>query len=353
MSRAFPIILALLCYGTSALAADYLTEGHRLGLAPLPSMSNLDIDLASYDSDDSQCAVKPDSCQACGYYSRCSCSCNCPIVPSMIGDTGLIIPRIQNSPGAGGTRAVFQNHIYKVAENNSVLPQDRIGFNFNYLPRVFNGSFNGLQTNNDLFEYRFFGEKTLLDGCLSADVMVPFYTTSDYNPGDLSIITNGPGTSTAFGDLAFGLKGLLHQTERAAMSAGLRVESPTNDEVVQPGNSVFYESLSDDVWNFTPYVAVLATPSDRLFFQSFISYRLNTGAIEQTAKHFWHYPDYSGAGSLHGGSLGGLLDVSQPAQSRFDRPRPDCRIALHRGLRRGIGVHRRGSDKYRYQQFYR
>ena len=117
--------------------------------------------------------------------------------------------------------------------------------------------------------------------------MVPFYTTSDYNPSDLSILTDGPGTSTAFGDLAFGLKGLLYQTERVAMSAGLRVESPTNDEVVQPGPTrVFYSSLNDDVWNFTPYVAALAAPSDRLFLQSFISYRLNTGDIETSTGNF-------------------------------------------------------------------
>ncbi|MCO6042843.1 transporter [Aeoliella sp. ICT_H6.2] len=182
---------------------------------------------------------------------------------------------------------MFQNHIYKVAENNSAVPQDRIGFNFNYLPDVVNGSFDGLRVNDDLYEYRLFAEKTLFDSRLSVDFMLPFYTTSDYRPGDLSLVADGPGTDTAFGDIAFGFKYLLHRSEQSALSAGLRVEAPSNAEITQPDpTSVFYNTFEDDVWNFTPYVAFLAAPTERFFVQSFVSYRLNTGYLEIPATDF-------------------------------------------------------------------
>src|SRR6056297_2717155 len=146
-----------------------------------------------------------------------------PIVPTMIGDTGLLDSRIFSR--RGNAQAVFHNHNYKVAENNAVVPQDRIGFNFNYLSGVFNGASDGTSVDHDLFEYRFFAEKTLFDSNLSMDLMVPFYYTSDYDQGDLGIALNGPETDTAFGDLAFGMKYLWLRNDRGALSAGFRVEA--------------------------------------------------------------------------------------------------------------------------------
>lgn len=198
----------------------------------------------------------------------------------MIGDTGLLNSRMFAAPAS--TQAFFHNHIYKIAENNAVTPQDRLGFNFNYLSGAFSGASDGTPVMHDLFEYRFFAEKTFCDGDLSVDLMVPFYETSEYDQGDFSIALNGPQTRPAFGDLAFGLKYLLFQNHRAAFSAGLRVEAPTNDEIVETtGTNLWYTSFSDNVWHFTPYAAMMLTPSDRLFFQSFLSYRLNSGKLDR------------------------------------------------------------------------
>ncbi|MCO8125438.1 hypothetical protein NHH03_27110 [Stieleria sp. TO1_6] len=204
----------------------------------------------------------------------------CEIVPGMFGDGGLVIPRTFSN--VGGTRAVFQNHIYKVAENNSALPQNRIGFNFNALGDVYSG-LSGDQVEKDIYEYRLFAEKTLLNGLISLDFMLPFYTTSKYSyPSNLDLVVNGPGTESTFGDIAFGLKALLHRSEHAAYSAGLRIEAPTAEEITAPpGPALFYESIRDDVWNFTPYFATLWQPSDRVFTQSFVSYRMNTGTLKE------------------------------------------------------------------------
>jgi hypothetical protein len=200
-------------------------------------------------------------------------------VPGMFGDGGLVIPRTTN--GAGGLQLIFQNHVYKVAENNSALPQDRIGFNFNAMQDVYNGILNS-RVDDNIYEYRLFGEKTFLDGRFSVDLMVPFYTTSAYEYDVADAVSNGPGTDGTFGDLAFGFKALVHESCTSACSLGLRVEAPTGEDIVAPPNfDLFYRSLEDDVWNFTPYVANLWTPTERTFVQSFLSYRLTSSGIDE------------------------------------------------------------------------
>ncbi|TWT77267.1 hypothetical protein Pla123a_19240 [Posidoniimonas polymericola] len=217
---------------------------------------------------------------ACGDSVESSRVRHDPVV-GMFGDGGLVNPRA--NPLNGGLQVFFQNHAYKAAENNTALPQDRVGFNFNAMQDVYSGQSGG-PVENDIYEYRLFGEKTLADGRLSVDLMVPFYTTSvyDYDPLDLAL--NGPSTDGSFGDLAFGFKWLVHESCASACSLGLRIEAPTGEEMVARGAlSSFYTSLDDDVWHFTPYVANLWTPSDRTFIQSFLSYRLTSSSLQSSS----------------------------------------------------------------------
>jgi hypothetical protein len=60
-----------------------------------------------------------------------------------------------------------------------------------------------------------------------------------------------------------------------AISGGLLVETPTSDDlsIVLPG---FTETLHTDTWYLTPYLATLITPTERLYFQAFASYRATT-----------------------------------------------------------------------------
>jgi hypothetical protein len=77
---------------------------------------------------------------------------------------------------------------------------------------------------------------------------------------------------------------LVMRSNCTAVSIGLRVEAPTNDEIKDPETVfLFTNPYQDDVWNFTPYIAMAATPTARLFVQSFVGYRLNTGYLEDEA----------------------------------------------------------------------
>ena len=207
---------------------------------------------------------------------RCNQTCRPAIAPVMLGDGGLITPRLLlNSRGVLG----IQNHVYKVAENNSAMPQNRIGFNFNYLSDVYDGSRfgGGGKDLSDILEYRFFMEKTFLSDNLSLDFMIPFYQTSDLNLSSLEL-SNGRGTATSFGDLAFGIKALMHSDRRSAFSLGLRVEAPTTDQFrLSNDPGIGNITIDNDAWYFTPYIAALLTPSDNLFVQGFLSYRMESG----------------------------------------------------------------------------
>lgn len=205
-------------------------------------------------------------------------ACLCPLGENMIGDGGLLQPRVIVN---GARISYFQNHLSKVSENNSALPQDRIGFNFSSLQRVPIGvRFATGTIVDDVQEYRLFGEKTLLDGMVSVDFVVPVYNTSERVIGTNDEFVASPQLQGEFGDLAFGIKGLLHRSSKLAVSAGMRVEAPTSEEIYV---NVANTRLEDAVWHFTPYLATQWTPSQRLFANSFLSYRLNSTSMVSTS----------------------------------------------------------------------
>ena len=217
---------------------------------------------------------------ACLDYAVCEPSCRCcpcycrPAVPFMLGDGGLLQPRMLIS----GSRSFYmQNHVAKVAENNSAIPTDRVALQFNALQKVNVGAVSGDGFRyKDIQEYRILVEKTLFSPCLSAELIVPIYQTSEYHVESFGSYVLGPQLDAEFGDLAFGVKWLMRKTNRSACSLGLRVEAPTSQDI----DVTFAEdSITDDVWHFTPYLALQATPSDRCFMSLFGSYRLNSTSM--------------------------------------------------------------------------
>ncbi len=211
-------------------------------------------------------------------YCGAPCVATCTQGENMIGDGGLLQPRVIVT---GSRIFYFQNHISKVSQNNSAMPQDRIGLNFSSLQNVPIGRrFESGPVIDDLQEYRFFAEKTFLDGAASIDLIAPIYKTSESVIGNVSEFLVGPQAHGEFGDLAFGIKGLLHRSERLALSLGLRVEAPTSRE---PYVALFNARIDDEVWHFTPYLAAQWTPSERVFVNSFLSYRLNSTSMVNTS----------------------------------------------------------------------
>jgi len=118
-------------------------------------------------------------------------------------------------------------------------------------------------------------EKTFADGMISGELLIPFANM----PGSTNNNPNGTvgaaPSEVELLDIAFGLKALLLQTENASLSAGFRVEAPTRDDTEFPNATGPY-IVEQEVWKVTPYLALLLTPSDDIFFQAFAAYRMPT-----------------------------------------------------------------------------
>lgn len=218
-----------------------------------------------------------------GNCSSCSTSCTstcCPsdcTVPMMIGDGGLLQPRVIVS---GPQIFNMQNHVSKVSENNSALPQDRIGVNFSALQDVSIGRRAATPVIDNLQEYRFFVEKTIFDGAASLDFFVPIYNSTESQITTIQEFIVGPQVHGEFGDLAFGIKGLLHKSDSLAVSLGLRVEAPTRQDVLI---DLSMTRLNDDVWHFTPYLAMQSSLTPNLFVNGFAAYRLNSTTMNASS----------------------------------------------------------------------
>jgi hypothetical protein len=191
-------------------------------------------------------------------------------VPNMIGDS-FGVPRVYSTP-TPGTFLNFPTHITKAADNNNVRPYDRLSFTYNRyqdVPTTFDPT-GAVLTQNDISEYRIFGEKKVLDGLGSLNIVVPVYDTVSFQQTGASI-----ATGTEFGNLAFGGKLLLIDRATIAVSTGLQVEAPTSRD---SGFPTVGQVTDNQSWYLTPYLASLYTPNDNFFMQSFLSYRARTGS---------------------------------------------------------------------------
>jgi hypothetical protein len=245
--------------------------------------------------------------------------------------------------GTGSTNVINP----KVADDNSPQPQDRVSFRYNYFEnsqsvvgdsgqKVFDPTlglskfsaprFRGLTTTQsyNVQDYTFSAEKTFLDRMFSAEVRVPFSHSLRSNL-DLSVAkVTGVGTDTdgdsgrsilqttptpfdtlgsadtEFGNMSVILKGVVFHNERLLVSAGAAVGIPSgqdtrvrvtdylgdgedNDIEVQ---RVRQFHVHNDTWSVSPFLALLATPSDRFFVHSFlqVDFPLNKSRIDYSER---------------------------------------------------------------------
>ena len=186
----------------------------------------------------------------------------------MLGDGGLLQPQVL----VRGSRIFYMaTHAWKAGENNPVLPTDRFSFQINSLQNVATGR-SGAGTRTDAIqEFRFLAEKTLFDGNVSVELLLPFYNTTLYESSSQADFSLGSQIDTQFGDMGFGVKGLLFSNGSSAVSAGLRVETPTKDDY-----RIWNDVRSDDsVWHFTPYISGRWDNRENWFASGVLSYRLN------------------------------------------------------------------------------
>lgn len=216
-----------------------------------------------------------------------------------------------------------------IADNNSPLPRDRISFRYNYFdtaqavtgfgPATFNAQGVGTsfaQTREfDLHRYTFGFEKTFLNNRFSTELRVPFNTTLSNNlnlsagtitgpaGGNAFNVMNTPDQTlgeegTQFGNLTLIFKGVLYQTNQVVLSGGLGVGIPTGEDtsvrvtdysgLPTQGQATIQRvrifDIDNETWALSPFLAVLATPTDRFFSQGFVQFDfpLNTSTVNYT-----------------------------------------------------------------------
>jgi hypothetical protein len=155
--------------------------------------------------------------------------------------------------GGAGVRRV------KVSENNSPLPQSRVFFNYNF----FNDVIGGI---GDVNRYTFGAEWTLDGGCSSLDLRVPFAATIDATQTAGAI-----GHGMEFGNVALTYKRVLRRNECAVLSGGLGLAAPTSSgsRLLRPdGREILH--IESEAVHLLPFLAVLAKPTERFFWQSFL-----------------------------------------------------------------------------------
>ena len=111
-------------------------------------------------------------------------------------------------------------------------------------------------------------EKTFCDGLCSFEVRLPL--SSGLSAGQ-SAYPNSDNTATEFGNLGFALKRLIYEGQCVKASVGLGMVLPTAQDtslrdraldqvVVEFDNQALY---------LQPFLGILYSPNERLFFQSF------------------------------------------------------------------------------------
>ena len=168
------------------------------------------------------------------------------------------------------SRAGSQISQYKISEENSPLPRDRVFFNYNYFNSVVGAAGYG-----DVQRFVPGFERTFNEGWSSAELRLPFAGTFDSTQVlDESLLMTG-GSGAELGNLSVAFKQLLLTTESSAVSGGISVELPTADDTVIR-NRAFYLRRSGESVNVAPYLGLLVTPTDRTFIQGFSQVSFDT-----------------------------------------------------------------------------
>jgi hypothetical protein len=192
------------------------------------------------------------------------------MAPNMIGDfyggyltwqEAAYIPQEGTVAVGGGDRR------FKINENNSPFPRDRVFFNYHHFQNALRCPNN---TDRSLDRFVFGLEKTCLQDALSLELRVPFAVGLDSDQyADAAI------EGTEFGNMALAAKGLLYVDDCQAFSAGVAVTLPTADDsqiaYFDFGTSSyqpFFRVENESVF-LQPFVGYFVTLSECAFFQAF------------------------------------------------------------------------------------
>lgn len=181
--------------------------------------------------------------------------------PNMVGDhfggTLLFGTGNHTISSAGGDRR------FKIAENVSPMPQDRVFFNYNH----FENSLRDLNNvNRSLDRFTFGFEKTLFDGHASFELRLPIADGLDSRQAFGVADT----TSTEFGNLAMAVKVNLLSGCNWILSGGTTISVPTGDDFRAINGNALDILVRNDAVHLAPFIGYLNQLSDDWFFQGFI-----------------------------------------------------------------------------------
>lgn len=200
----------------------------------------------------------------------------------MIGDffagNGQIIfvPKLGSEGEVGGVLGPIPGAVNraKISDDNCVLPVDRVFFLYDHFDNAI--LFQSPMVHAlDVNRYTPGFEKTFFDGNASIELRVPFADTQNTD-----VFLNGEGAeeATEFGDMVLVLKGLAYRDSAVAFGGGVGFGLPT-----APDSRIFVDSQSqplftidNNAFHVIPFVGLLYTPSDRLFFQTFLEFDIDT-----------------------------------------------------------------------------
>ncbi len=151
---------------------------------------------------------------------------------------------------------------FKIAENNSPMPRDRVFFNYSF--------FNDVQANfGDISRYVLGFEKTFGRKVGSLEMRLPFAATLDSQQVADGVIARG----FQFGDLLLIWKLLLWHDRQFAIAVGNGVAVPTAS-----GTGLYFEDgrqlldIRNDAVHYLPYFAGSWAPNSRFFTESFVQF---------------------------------------------------------------------------------
>lgn len=214
-----------------------------------------------------------DPLQVLNYYST---------IMSTVGQTVFI--NVSNPAGGGNVGRT------KMAEDNNPLPRDRVIFNYDYFNnvRLTQGGWDVNRINVGL-------EKTFADGFGSVEIRVPFAATLNSN-----MSAGAESTSTELGNVRAAFKFLPIRGETTSYGAGFAVNFPTAEDVLVSSGGRQILRINNQATTFEPYIAMLATPNDRMFAQAWGSISFDP----------FGNPVQSNAALFGTGSLGRIYDAT-------------------------------------------
>jgi hypothetical protein len=226
------------------------------------------------------------------------------LLPNVIGDMGpgvrsSAVPTPPGSTTPGGPSKTPPSNevtsilrVFKISENQSPRPQDRVFFTFNYFNDV-NGSINKLNnspiTGIKIYRYVWGFEKTFDEGRGSIGLSLPLYSLSANSAPNSGISTPG---STSLGDLNIFAKYILKENKKTGslLSTGLLVTPPTGPRYLAGAN---YLPVSKYPGSFVPVHDLQIQPfigyifqRDRFYAQGFSA--LNVAVNPQDVSLFFN-----------------------------------------------------------------